>query len=90
MGLGCFFTIVGYILATLSSDVTAQSESTIVDEIVCRKLKVVDHQDRTVAVLDGSLFSNDTFSIYNTSGNRVVRIGTNSDGGHIIVCYNVR
>ena len=52
MALGSILTIAGYLLATLTSDVTAQSETDkseplIVDEIVCRKLRVVDENDKT-------------------------------------------
>ena len=52
MALGSILTIAGYLLATLTSDVTAQletdkSEPLIVDEIVCRKLRVVDKNDKT-------------------------------------------
>ena len=52
MALGSILTIAGYLLATLTSDVTAQSETDkseplFVNEIVCRKLRVVDENDKT-------------------------------------------
>ena len=84
MGFGCLFTLVGYILANLGGDVIAQSELTVVDEIVCRKLRVVDSQGRTVAVLKENQFGDDIFSVYNT-GDKVVRIGANSNGGYMYV-----
>jgi hypothetical protein len=51
MALGCLFTLIGYTLATLNNNTTAQTDETI-DEIVCRKLRVVDSQDKTVLVIE--------------------------------------
>ena len=58
MALGCLFTIIGYILASLSGDVDAQSqgdksEPTIidVDRVVCRILEVVNDDGETVVLI---------------------------------------
>ena len=57
MALGCLFTIIGYILASLSGNpVDAQSqenksEPTVIDEIVCRSLKVVDENGKTLVAI---------------------------------------
>ena len=43
MLIGCLFTIAGYILASLGGITThAQQDEQVLDEIVCRKLKVVN------------------------------------------------
>lgn len=86
MGLGCIFTLAGYILANLGGDVIAQSESTVVDEIVCRKLRVVDSQGRTVVVLKEKQFGDDIFSVYDTNTReKVVQISADSNGGYMSV-----
>ena len=86
MALGGTFTLLGYTLANLGNDVTAQSEPTIVDQIVCRQLRIVDAQDRTVAILGDYL--NDILSVYNTEGHQVVGIGRDKNGGSVIVNHN--
>ena len=82
MALGGLFTLIGYTLATLNTNVTAQSEPTVVDEIVCRKLRIVDAQDRTVAVLATDDIY-DVLSIYSKQGPKVIKIGRDSNGGYI-------
>ena len=45
MALGCLFTIIGYILASLSGnpvDAQSQADKSVINEIVCRSLTVVD------------------------------------------------
>lgn len=52
---GATLALAGYLLATLGSDFTAQSETdkaTVVDEIVCRKSKVVDANGEIRASID--------------------------------------
>ena len=91
MALGCLFTLIGYTLANLNNDVTAQSKPTVVDEIVCRRLKIVDHQNKTVAIL--SNYSDprygDILSIYDTEKNRIVGIGRKTDNtGYVVIRHN--
>ena len=56
MALGCLFTIIGYILASLSGNpVDAQgdkSSPTVIDEIVCRSLRVVNADGKTIVSID--------------------------------------
>ena len=106
MAFGSILTIAGYLLATLTSDVTAQpetdkSEPLIVDEIVCRKLRVVDQNDKTGVVIgagymvvyhaDGkravsiSAFKGGLMVVHNTDGKSVVDIGVFRDGGSMRV-----
>lgn len=78
MALGSILTIAGYLLATLTSDVTAQpktdkSEPLIVDEIVCRKLRVVDPNDKTRVLINGT-YGGSVF-VRNGEGKNVVVIG---------------
>jgi hypothetical protein len=68
MALGCLFTLIGYTLATLNTNVTADEVNKfahynaggkIVDEIICHKLKVVDARGNTVLLLNGSMPTTD-------------------------------
>ena len=87
MALGCLFTIIGYILASLSGNpVDAQSqkdksEPTVIDEIVCRKLRVVNDDGETVVgitdVLGGFI------GVKLPNGKAVVLISAAFDGGSI-------
>ena len=88
MALGSTLTLAGYLLATLVSDVTAQSEtdkSTVFDEIVCRKLKVVDADGKPV-VLIGTLLSSGDIKLFTNKkhvhqSNRLyVRISASAGG----------
>ena len=105
MALGSILTIAGYLLATLTSDVTAQSETDkseplIVDEIVCRKLRVVDQNDKTGVVIgagymlvhaDGKsvvsigAFKGGLMAVYNADGKSVVNIGEVLNSGYMSV-----
>ena len=99
MAFGSILTIAGYLLATLTSDVTAQPktdkpEPLIVDEIVCRKLRVVDPNDKT-RVFIGADFSGGYMFVKNADGKNAVSIGTrigasgymnvkNADGQNVV------
>lgn len=87
MALGCLFTLIGYTLATLNTNVTAQSEPTVVDEIVCRKLRVVDSEDRTVLALESSVHGG-IFTIYNPLGPKVVEIYPKTYAGDAFTVYS--
>ena len=84
MALGSILTIAGYLLATLTSDVTAQSETDkseplIVDEIVCRQLRVVDENDKTRVEIVAYPNGGNVF-VRNADDKSVVYIGAHSDG----------
>ena len=92
MALGSILTIAGYLLATLTSDVTAQSETDkseplFVNEIVCRKLRVVDENDKTRTVVDISSTSRGSgyMNVNRADGQNVVRIGEVLNGGFMDV-----
>ena len=73
MAIGCVFTLAGYFLATLGAggfnpqNATAQDNTKqVIDEIVCRKIRVVNADGRTIAVLEASAMSQDmsAFTLY--------------------------
>ena len=80
MGFGALIVLIGYSLGTNQSDnVNAQTESSIVEEIVCRQLKVVDEQGKTVAFLgkkENDFDFRHVLNIYNTKGKTVFSAGT--------------
>lgn len=64
MAIGCVFTLAGYFLAILGTgginlqNASAQDKTKqVIDEIVCRKLKVVNPDGKTVAILEVDPFS---------------------------------
>jgi len=65
-----------------------QTKSSVIDEIVVRKLRVVDAQGKTVAVLGKQAFPSGEVGIlevYDTEGNTVLSLAQDSDGGSIAV-----
>ena len=87
MALGCLFTIIGYTLASLSGNpVNAQSqrdksEPTIIDEIVCRQLQVVNADGETVVEIKDALGG--FIGVKRPNGKAAVLIGAAFDGGSI-------
>ena len=84
MALGSILTIAGYLLATLTSDVTAQpetdkSEPLIVNEIVCRKLRVVNENDKTRVAI-GEAYGG-FMNVYSHEDKSVLEIATLLGGG---------
>ena len=89
MLIGCLFTIAGYILASLGGQTThAQQSGQVIDEIVCRKLKVIHLTGKEVV----SIFPIENgggIIVNNTKGKRVAVIGVVKDGsGSIAVAGN--
>ena len=89
MALGCLFTIIGYIIASLGGDVNVQaqgdkSDPTIVDEIVCRKLKVVNANGQPLVVINTDYIGG-LISIKGADGTSSVLIGTLPKGGFMRV-----
>ena len=78
MAFGSILTLAGYLLATPTRDVTAQSETdkaTVFDEIVCRKLNIVDENGKTHIVIGADLFGGQ-ISVNHHNGKNAVSIGT--------------
>ena len=59
MLIGCLFTIAGYIIASLANnqlqDAHSQNEKEVIDEIVCRRLKVVGATGEPAVVIRETL-----------------------------------
>ena len=79
MVIGCVFTLAGYFLTTLGAggfnpqNATAQDNvKQVIDEIITRKLKVVNSEGKTIAFLGEDENGNGALSIFNkASGSRV-------------------
>ena len=87
MAIGCVFTLAGYFLATLGvggiSLQTASAQDTekqVVDEIVCRKLRVVSPDDVTVARLEAFRTGGAGIVLYNKEGKQVFSVSSSGDG----------
>ena len=91
MGLGALIAFLGYMLGTMNDNINAQSgiEQVDVDEIVIQKLRVVDTDGNTIAVLGKQELSEgkriDVLQVYDASGNIVLHLGQTSNGGIIDV-----
>ena len=87
MAFGSILTLAGYLLATPTRDVTAQSETdkaTVFDEIVCRKLKIVDENGKTHIVIGADLLGGQ-ISVNHHNGKNAVSIRAFPTGGYISV-----
>ena len=94
MAIGCLFTLAGYFLATLGTggfnpqNASAQDNTKqVIDEIVCRKLKIVNDQGNTVVSLE-PVVNGGSLSIYNDAGKDVVSAGTLFDGHGNLKIYD--
>ena len=85
MFIGCLFTIAGYIIASLGGGDTthAQQDKQVIDEIVCRKLKVVNAGGKEVAAIVATEDGNGGIAVLNTAGKIVTFIVATKDGGGI-------
>ncbi len=79
MFIGCLFTILGYIFASLVGSAThAQKDEQVIDKIVCRELEVVNTEGKTVARINGFLRD---MNFYNPAGKVVASIAVGDSGG---------
>ena len=86
MALGSLLTLLGFILATVVGEVTAQNmkPSAEFDELKCRSLQIVDALGKPVAVLEKKELFGGTYAvlqILNDSGVTVYKLGYNPNGG---------
>ena len=89
MAFGSILTLAGYLLATIASDVTAQPEkdkTTVFDEIVCRKLKIVGENGKAHVEIGVGPKGGD-LRINSIDGGTAAVISINDDkNGFISVC----
>ncbi|MDD9975003.1 MAG: hypothetical protein OXU27_13400 [Candidatus Poribacteria bacterium] len=87
MGFGALIALTGYMFGTMNDSLNAQqTEPFVIDEIVVQKLRVVDVQGNTIAVLakkDTPTGEANILSIYNAVGDPVIALNQNSAGGAI-------
>lgn len=97
MFIGCLFTILGYILASLGGTIHAQKDEQVIDKIVCRALQVVYKDGKIAAHVDsfGMTFYNvegkisakiegwlgGSMTIFNTAGKPAAGIAATKNGG---------
>ena len=79
MAIGCVFTLAGYFLATLGAggfnpqNATAQDNTKqVIDEIITRKLKVVNSEGKTIAILGESLNGSGGYLYINNTNDKLV------------------
>ena len=79
MVIGCVFTLAGYFLATLGAggfnpqNATAQDNTKqVIDEIITRKLKVVNSEGKTIAILGESLNGSGGYLYINNTNDKLV------------------
>ncbi len=88
MFIGCLFTIAGYIIASLGGITThAQKDEQVFDEIVCRKLKVVNKKGQTVARISADEGTG-VIEVFNAVGEFVAGLGAAEEGNAIMVFCN--
>ena len=88
MFIGCLFTITGYIIASLGGgDAThVQQEKQVIDEIVCRHLKIVNKEGKTVVAIVADEDGDGFIRVFNAAGKEAARITASINGGGIAVC----
>ena len=86
MGIGAFITLISWTLAEMhNASVNAQNAGPlVVDEIVCRKLQVVDEQGNNKIVLS-TAFGGGTVVVWDEERKGAVILNTNNEGGVLSV-----
>lgn len=83
MLIGSLFTLAGYMLAILTTggltpqNATAQPDTQVIDEIICKRLRVVDADGKPSVVVQSSFNDGGRIRIYNKQ--RDVGVGIGSD-----------
>ena len=81
MLIGCLFTLAGFVLSSLFNTpppIQAQDDK-VIEEIVCKRLKIVNDEGTTVAKLV-SFRGNGVVSTYNADGKGLIFIGSEIGG----------
>ena len=79
MVIGCLFTILGFLIATLANnlpqDTYAQENGKeVIDEIVCKKIKVINRFGRTMVEIKGSDYGGGRITLHNGHGEAITLI----------------
>ena len=80
IGLGGFLVSVGYILATGGNGVGALAQQTVIDEIVCRELTVVDAEGKPAVLLSVNA-NGGIVSVHGKDENGIATLRINEHGG---------
>lgn len=88
--LGAIIALGGYFLGSMNNN--EESESSILDKVVCRRLEIVDLQDKTVAVLGKEAedstkgpLSTSVFRVYNTGAEEIISLGESLEAGSMVL-----
>ena len=87
MLIGCLFTLAGTVISNLTNTPTQAQDEKVIDEIVCKKLKIVNDEGITMSVL-GSSLGRGRLGMYNEVGKPRVYIGTSIFGGGYMQMVN--
>lgn len=93
MAIGCLFTLAGYFLATLGAggftphNASAQADDEqVIDEIVCKVLKIVDDNNEIVAAVGDLGAFGSALVIRNSAGKSVAALGVDeNDHGFLTI-----
>ena len=88
MLIGCLFTLAGFVLSNLTNTPTQAQDEKVIDEIVCKKLKIVNDQGNVVARLfTTSKGKGGHLVISNADKKDVVYMGPGPTGNGRLVIY---
>ena len=93
MCIGCLFTLAGYFLASLANtnppNAHAQENKTeIIDEIVCKKIRIVNDTGTTIAELKKNNLGGGWLVINDRGSKKVAVFGANLLGGGLLAIRN--
>ena len=70
MLIGCLFTLAGFILSSLFNTPTQAQNDNVIDEIVCKKLKIVNDDGQRVVGIGSTVSKSDVIETYNGDGRK--------------------
>ena len=91
MGVGFLFASMGYMLANYQNAVNAQDppiQPQVIDQVICRRLRIVDTHGRTVLELHGRNEHGGQIGVYSQDGRQLFAAGADAMGGIVVVQGN--
>ena len=89
MVLGCLFTLIGYTLATLNTNVTAQTDDTpseaTFDKITCRTLVITDGEGKSRIALDSDEKGTGIFIVPKDNDSKILFFGERAGNVGVLV-----